>query len=50
MGSRPYGCLYHDLYNDDDIELGVITFTETITLDRYYNVPSESEVGNNSHD
>lgn len=48
MGGRPYGCLYHDLYNDDYTELCVITFTETITLDRYHNVKSESEVGNNS--
>lgn len=47
MGDKPYGRLHHDLYNDDYIELGVITFTETITLDRYDSVQSESEVGNN---
>lgn len=45
---RPYGCLYHDVYNDDYIELGVITFMETIRLDRYHSARSESEVGNNS--
>ena len=38
IGGRPYGCLYHDLYNDDYIEHGVITFMETITLDRYHSV------------
>lgn len=46
MGGRPYGCLYHDLYNDDYTEICVITFAKTITLDRYHNVRSENGVGN----
>lgn len=46
MGGKPYGCLYHDLYNDDYTELCVITFAKTITLDRYHNVRSENGVGN----
>lgn len=47
MGGRPYGCLYHNLYNDDYTELGVITFAKTITLDRYHRVSSEIGEGNN---
>lgn len=40
MGSEPYGHLYPDLCNDHYIEFGVITFTETLTFDRYHNVQS----------
>lgn len=44
---RPYGCFYHDLYNDDYTELGVISFTKTVTLDRYHSVSRETGEGDN---